>query len=241
MSEIRNNWSRNELILAFNLYCTIPFRQAVKTNPKVINLANLIGRSPSAVAMKLGNFGRSSGSKADIQIWEEFSQNWDTLVVESESLILQYTQLENKISLETEESIKQGISIERTVKVRLNQSFFRQSLLCSYNYKCAITDISNQVLLVASHIVPWSVDEKNRLNPTNGILLNSLHDKAFDAGLISITPDYKIILSSKLGEYDSSWVKEYFLQFENKKINLPEKFLPDKNFLDYHNSQVFLK
>lgn len=99
----RKKWSRDEEILAFNLYCKIPFAQCVKTNPKVIEVAKLIGRTPSAVAMKLGNFGAfdpelkargviglTNTSALDRQIWEEFSKDWDGLAFESEKLLTLY-------------------------------------------------------------------------------------------------------------------------------------------------------
>jgi putative restriction endonuclease len=82
-----DNWTRDQLLVAFNLYCKIPFSKTKATNPSVIHVANLIGRSPAAVAMKLGNFGSfdtalhtkgisglSGASKADLSIWEEFNQ-----------------------------------------------------------------------------------------------------------------------------------------------------------------------
>ena len=47
-------------------------------------------------------------------------------------------------------------------------------------------------MLVAGHIVPWAADAQNRLNPRNGIAINALHDKAFENGLLTITPDYTI-------------------------------------------------
>ena len=50
-------WNRKETILAFDLYYRIPFRLTKRTTPAVIELANLIGRTPSSVARKLGNFG----------------------------------------------------------------------------------------------------------------------------------------------------------------------------------------
>ncbi len=50
-------WTRDELVLALDLYCRIPFRQTKATNPQVVSLARLIGRSPAGVARKLGNFG----------------------------------------------------------------------------------------------------------------------------------------------------------------------------------------
>ena len=63
-------------------------------------------------------------------------------------------------------------------------------------------------LLNASHIVPWAVDSKNRLNPRNGLCLNSLHDRAFDRGLLTITTDYRVMVSKKLKVLsdDESWV-----------------------------------
>lgn len=57
ISGMANNWTREQLIVAFNLYCKIPFAKAVQTNPEVIRVASIIGRSPGAVAFKLGNFG----------------------------------------------------------------------------------------------------------------------------------------------------------------------------------------
>ena len=86
-------WSRDELILALHAYCQIPFAKTKASNPDVINLANILGRTPSSVARKLGNFGAFdpmlaqkgiSGlqhvGKSDKAIWSEFYGNWDALV-----------------------------------------------------------------------------------------------------------------------------------------------------------------
>ena len=92
----------------------------------------------------------------------------------------------------------EGKERESFVKLRVNQAFFRKTVLASYNYRCCITEIAIPDLLVAGHIIPWATDEKNRMNPANGICLNALHDKAFDIGLITITPDYIIHLSEEI-------------------------------------------
>jgi putative restriction endonuclease len=93
---------------------------------------------------------------------------------------------------------------------------------------------------VASHIVPWVKDEKNRLNPHNGLCLNSIHDKAFDKGFITITPDYKIKLSRELIDLkNENAVSDLFLKYQNQSIILPDKFLPSKDFLDYHYNNIF--
>jgi putative restriction endonuclease len=53
---IKNLWTREELILAFNLYLKLPFGKMHKQNPEIIELANLLGRTPSSIGMRLGNF-----------------------------------------------------------------------------------------------------------------------------------------------------------------------------------------
>ena len=54
----RRDWTRRELVVAFNLYCKIPFGKIDKSNPQIIALATALGRSPSALSWKLANFAR---------------------------------------------------------------------------------------------------------------------------------------------------------------------------------------
>ena len=49
-------WTRQQLKLAFHLYCQLPFGRLHRRNPEIVDLAELLGRTPSAVAMKLVNF-----------------------------------------------------------------------------------------------------------------------------------------------------------------------------------------
>jgi len=250
-------WTRNELILTINLYCKLPFGRLHRSNPEVIHLANLIGRTPSAIAYKLVNFasfdpslkvrgikGASNASKLDKKIWDEYYENWEELPFESETL---RAQIENKSIVELnniDETIlpKDGKTREAVVKVRVNQSFFRKSILASYNNTCCITGLKRPELLIAGHIKTWSEDKKNRLNPRNGIAINALHDKAFEIGLMTITPDYKIKISKEiLKEKDQVTFEKYFLDYDNTEIFLPSKFLPDKNFLMHHNNERFQK
>jgi putative restriction endonuclease len=134
---------------------------------------------------------------------------------------------------------KEGKETERIVKTRVNQSFFRSTLLASYNNKCCITGISNPEFLIASHIVPWSIDSKNRLNPRNGILVNALHDKAFEFGFITINEDYKVIVCNDLLRKKDDINVNYFHKYHNQELILPSRFLPDVEFLKYHNHEKF--
>ncbi len=251
-----NNWTREELIIAFNLYCKISFNKTVKNNPEIIKVATLIGRTPSSVALKLGNFGsfdpelkkrgivglRNAG-KLDKEIWDEFNADWEKLAYESELLIneTRNRQIEETEKFETSE-IPIGLEKERVVRTRVNQNFFRASILSLYNQKCCITGLSIPDLLIASHIVPWSKDEKNRLNPRNGLCLNAMHDRAFDKGFITITADYTVKISSCFTDFaNDKTVAEVFFKYDNQKIALPDKFSPDKEFLAYHSEIIFRK
>lgn len=255
MKEGQKLWTRNELILAINLYCKLPFGRLHRLNPEVITLANLINRTPSSVAYKLVNFasldpslkargikGASNASKLDAEIWEEFFNHWEDLPFESEKLLakIENTTIEKLYNISEHELPQEGKTREQLVKVRVNQSFFRSSILASYNNTCCITGIQHPELLIAGHIKPWSFDEKNRLNPQNGIAINALHDKAFETGLITITTDYKIKVSSiLLKQKKNKSIADYFLKYENQKIILPSRFLPDIEFLKYHNEVRF--
>ena len=251
-----NNWTREETIIAFNVYCKVPFKSSSKTNPTIIKYANIIGRSPSALNMKVGNFGRldpelrkqgivglGNGSKLDEIIWNEFNGNWDKLAFESEKLIAEF---QNKSIEQIEtlniEDFPKGEERETIIKARVNQSFFRSTILSSYNLKCCITGLSITDFLVASHIKPWSKDLENRSNPHNGLCLNSIHDKAFDRGFITVTPDFKILVSNFFDDYSNDLaVTDFFKKYQNQFINLPDRFLPSKEFLDWHYSNIFIK
>lgn len=255
MKEGQKLWTRDELILAVNLYCKLPFGRLHSRNPEVINLAKLIGRTANSVTYKLVNFasldpslkargikGASNASNLDKEIWNEFFNHWDVLPYESEKLLAKFenTSVEELNHIPETELPKEGKTREQVVKVRVNQSFFRSSILASYNNTCCITGIQQAEFIIAGHIKPWSIDVKNRLNPQNGIAINALHDKAFENGLLTITPDFRIKISSVLKKQSKlDAIKNYFLKYDNQSIILPSRFLPDVEFLKYHNQERF--
>lgn len=254
MKEGQKLWTREELILTINLYCKLPFGRLHRNNPEVIHLANLIGRTPSSVAFKLVNFasldpslqargikGASNVSNLDKEIWKEFYNHWDILPYESEKLLakVENTTVEQLNHINENELPKEGKVREQLVKVRVNQSFFRSTVLAAYNNTCCITGLQQREFLIAGHIRPWGIDEANRLNPRNGIAINALHDKAFENGYLTITRDYTIKISSVLLKQKSQEVENYFSRYENQKVILPSRFLPDLNFLNYHNQERF--
>lgn len=249
MSE-RRKWTRDEEIIVLKLYCEIPFKNSSKSHPKVIEVAKLINRSPSSVNMKIGNFGSfdsnlrkkgivglSNASKLDEEIWHEFNNNWNKLTYESEQII---KKLGNTVD-EHDIIILPGRERMTTVKQRANQNFFRNTVLSSYNNCCCITGLSTTGLLIASHIKPWSVsDDSEKTNPTNGLCLNALHDAAFDKGYITIDIDYRIRISDDISDVvNGITIEKYFKDYDKMQIVLPDRFLPNKVYLQYHNDVIF--
>lgn len=253
-----NLWSRDELILAFNLYLKLPFGRLNRNTPAVIELANLIGRTNNSIAIRLTNFaacdpyhqnrgvkGMEGGRKQCQPIWDEFSLNKEALIFESERILAEreHQTLETKYNeLLFDISDLKGETKLRAVKTRVNQNVFRQIVVANYSGKCTITGIDIPELLFASHIIPWSKNEEERLNPENGICLSALYDKAYDKGLIGINEKFEILISSDLKKKNrNEYYSKYFSQLEKEKINLPKKYFPNKTFLQYHLDEIFAK
>jgi len=252
----KNLWTREELILALNLYLKLPFGKLHSRNPDIIHLASIIGRNANAVAMRLNNFasvdpyhqergikGLVGGIKQVLPIWDEFINNKEELIFESETILAdrEAKSLEEKYAdvLRNIDHLKGEYKI-REVKTRVNQSVFREIVLANYDTKCALTGIDIPELLLASHIVPWSKNEAERLNPENGICLSALYDRAFDKGLIAINARYEVMISPKLQSHETaSYYEQHFAPLKGAKLELPRKYLPKKEFLEFHLDSVF--
>jgi putative restriction endonuclease len=247
-------WSRNELLVAFRLYCHTPFGKLHQHNREIIELSGLIGRTPSAVAMKACNFAsldpaqqarkiRALGnvSNADRILWEEFWSDGSAVAAEAEAA---YELLTKGATFKVSEQVKipsGPTDVERTVRARRVQAFFRSTVLNSYQFQCALTGISDPALLSASHIIPWRFEESRRADPTNGICLNSLHDRAFDRGLITFDEDWRLVISKQIRDIVSVlYHKQSFHNLVGQRIRLPERFLPDSLAMNYHRNSIFI-
>jgi putative restriction endonuclease len=136
-------------------------------------------------------------------------------------------------------STKEGKETLREVKARVNQNFFRKMILATYETQCCVTGLNFRDVLRASHIVAWSDNEENRLNPANGLCLSATYDAAFDKHLISFDEDYRMIFSPLLKEYYTNEAfKTQFLVFRGKRISFPKRFCPDQAFLEKHRAKI---
>lgn len=249
----RRPWSRDELVIACGLYFSLPFGRMHARNPRIIHVAELMGRTPASLAMKLVNLasldpahrdrgirGLSGHSRADIQIWQEFNENWAEMAVLSEQKVLELESV-SPVNIPEDEAPRAGSTeATRSVTVRIMQGFFRKVVLAAYESTCCVTGNPMEDLLVASHILPWSAFPDQRLNPRNGLCLVADFDRAFDRGLITFDERLRLIVSPVFRNYlPNEAIEREFFQREGQTIRCPERFGPCPEFLHHHRQNIF--
>jgi putative restriction endonuclease len=248
----RNDWTREQVLAGLHIYLQLNYGQLHARNPKLKELASWIDRTANSVALKLCNLasldpavlasgrkGMDGASKVDKSVWKELLANWDAVVLEAASI---YGKLAAGHGLDLADEVdldlpptEMGRTRTATVQVRVNQARFRKSVLVGYNSTCCISGLQNERLLIASHIVPWSEDTHNRLNPQNGLCLSALHDRAYDQGLITVLPDYTVRVSPKLKTKNvDPFTEQALLRFDREPIQMPSRLAPAAEFLEKH-------
>lgn len=243
-------WTREELILAFELYCRVPFGRITTRNPLIRELAEQLGRTSASIARKLGNFGAfdpelaarnviglTHGSKLDRAIWDEFHRDWNGLVIHAHELRRARELLKRQpASLVAPTGPSEKVV---TVKQRLHQAFFRDAVISSYNNRCCVTGLPLVECLVAGHIVPWSVDEHRRADPTNGVCMSATFDRLFDCGLVTINDDLTLLVSKRVCGLKDESVADLIAACHGQKIIPPARFYPDPDCLRWHRENRF--
>ena len=250
-------WTKEQIKLAFHLYCQLSYGRIHGRNPEIMALAKVIGRTSDAVAMKMlniasldpaitgtGRAGLGNASALDRAVWDEFHSDWERLAGECQ-LLRQQLDADSapELDFENDAFLPEDFTGEmRQVLTtqRIKQHFFRRAVLSSYRGRCCMSGLSDARLLIASHIVPWSIDKSNRLNPSNGLCLSAIHDRAFDKGLISLSDDFRVVLSVDLLARDDAFMQAIFFPLQNLQIEMPERFRPDPVFLAHHRTAIFL-
>ena len=258
VTAVRVNWTRPQTLAVLNIYLQLPFGQLHQRNPKIKQLAQWIGRTPGSVALKLvnlasldpvivasGRSGMGNASALDKRIWFELQANWDTVALDAAA---EYDRLAETNGVQPEEdrlsdaspseealTIEEGRTRSAIVQVRVNQARFRKAVLTSYNATCCISGLQHEKLVIASHIIPWSEDTKNRLNPQNGLCLSALHDRAYDQGLITVLPNFTVRVSTRIKANKADpFTSDSLLRFDQQPIRFPERLGPNPAFLERH-------
>ncbi|MDD6120490.1 MAG: hypothetical protein PUB57_08245 [Selenomonadaceae bacterium] len=233
----RRNWTWEETVLAMALYMRVPFGSIVQSNPQVRALAKLLGRTPGAVGMKMCNLARfdeklqarhvsglAHGGKMDERVWREFIGDLPKLAEAERTVMAQY--------------FHQHAKPQEVREVQ--EDFFREMVLGQYHHTCCMSGLQIAELVTVNRLKASGTAEE-LMDPANGICLNMLYSRAFDAGLLTIDSGYRIVVSEhlsqrpRLNEDTRSWLRAA----DGREILLPERSLPGRRYIEYHNDTVF--
>lgn len=242
----RRSWSREDIIIAYALYCVTPFNKINPKNEVIKQVAEQFDFSLSSLIMRMQNFrnidsegedGLKNVAKLDKEIYQEFKHDWGALSFKAEELT--GLALFDDTPLQGAKPLSSLTDRNRTKRER---AFFRKAVLSSYDYKCCMSGLSVPNMLVASHIKPFNKcrTADKRMNPENGLCLNTFYDKAFDSGFITVLPNLSIKISTIAKTFEEDeFAKTWLLDLEGLKITTPTRFSPKREFLEYHNDVIF--
>jgi hypothetical protein len=148
---------------------------------------------------------------------------------------------ENAIDLAIEQNklqigiIPTGDSIA-LARQRRGQARIRELTLKNYDYQCALCDIEDPQLLIASHISKWADDPEGRGDLSNIICLCKFHDALFEFGYFSLSDDFQILKEVNNG----SQTVKLFLDL-TEQFRLPQKYLPASKYLQKHRDRTGFK
>lgn len=258
-------WTRDELLVALNLYHKLTFGQLHARQPAIVALADKLERASNSVAMKLCNFasldpalklrgikGLEGASALDRTVWNEFHGDLNEVVPVSEEALRKLFGVDEGSELEVLPG--EGVRVRKrpptgptettaNVKQRRGQDYFRDAVLNNFGGRCGVTQLAVRELLIASHILPWGTHIAERLNVRNGLSLSRLHDAAFDQGLITFDDSLCLVMSPRLKkELPQRAVAENFGAYAGQPLRLPDDAaLPELAFLAEHRAKKFRK
>lgn len=255
------DWSPSERLAAMYLYCQLPFGKLHARNPEIITLAARLGRTPSSVAMKLGNFasldpvqqqrgvsGLKGASRGDREVWAAFEADWAGMVDRSAAI---YEDLLREPPTDAPERLDElgppifrpapigPTTVERQVLARRGQDWFRAALLAGFDGACCVSGVNVDTMLVASHIVRWADDPSLRLNPHNGLLLSAIHDRAFEHGYLTVDERMKVVVADELRRSPNPFLRDAIGASHGVPLRSPRRFAPDPALLARHREERF--
>jgi len=110
----------------------------------------------------------------------------------------------------------------RMVRARLHQATFRERVLDAYGRRCALSNLPEDRLIDAAHIMPDSDEDYGQADVRNGICMSKLHHAAFDSGLLGIDPDFGVHISRRLLEaVDGPLLEQGLKAMHGKRLRMP--------------------
>ena len=123
-------------------------------------------------------------------------------------------------------------SVVSTIRRRKGQARLRQLTLENYGYSCALCDVADRQLLVASHVLGWAKGPMARGRLDNVICLCRFHDSLFETGYWSLTDNLQVVRQLST----DSLVIQYLLS-DSIRFRLPQSNPPAPIYLHHHRTQ----
>ncbi|NVM20280.1 MAG: HNH endonuclease [Desulfobacterales bacterium] len=169
---------------------------------------------------------------------------YDQLITDRE-LLAEVTKnlLEANFPTSIHDDILQAVGLDiETDGTRKRSPLFRETVLRSYEYRCAVCGFNvrvgdSLVALEAAHIKWFQAGGPD--NGVNGVALCTMHHKLFDRGAFSLDESMHIQVSERA--HGSNGFKEWLMDFHGKKIHLPQRpsYYPKPQFVGWHVREVF--
>lgn len=166
------------------------------------------------------------------KLFVDFEAIWEK---QNGPLVFHYGRKKEEISEKTDTKKEDTKEKKEISSARYGQGKYREQLLEQCRF-CPFTTISDERLLIASHIKPWAAsNEKEKVDPYNGYILSPMYDKLFDKGFITFTEKRHVILSEFISPY--TWNK---IGLKNDSF-IPMLPIDDKRieYLKFHHRSVF--
>lgn len=142
-----------------------------------------------------------------------------------------------------------GTSVRRDGIARRGQRPFRERVMANYRDRCAVCELRPATLRAASfflragHIRPWAdADDHQRLDPTNGLSLCVVHDRAFEGGLFTLAKDLAVMRAPSARELfgdDDSFERAVGGLRTTIDAGRKEFEPPGAEYLAYHRDVIF--
>ena len=247
-------WTKEEIMIIFNLYCKLSFKESTRDNNMIDEYAKLLKRSSDSLIIKMSDLGKIDpelkkysnitgiyGEKLDRDVWSDFLNNPMQFVYNSAKLIARAAGRNLSDLDDMNKDLPKGCNPKDSIRHKIGFLFFRKVVLSSYNNTCCISGVKDPLLVEACHIAEWDDDENKIVDPRNGLCLNYLMHKAYDRKFVSVSPDYKIKISERM---IMSAMREdfrtYLKSINDRHIFLPDRFRPSRDLLAMHYEE-FLK
>jgi hypothetical protein len=220
-------------------------RFSARHQTRLIPRSRLMAEELSAIGAEVGTKGQTPKQTLS-RVLQEFRQlGWLNHVERGVDLLL-----DRPLSAEAEDypDAALDIAIEREVlriddvptgdaivltRRRRGQSRLRLHAVSNYDDQCALCDVKERELLIASHIVRWADDPDARGRLSNILCLCRMHDALFEFGYISVSDDLNVLKKPSA----ASKVVGY-LQRTANRVRAPRSHQPESIYLRQHRRRT---